>query len=196
MSLVEGLDEEIGDEDGFGEVGLPIAGEEEHLAGESGDAFDALGEGGGEGGLEFGILEGKFEELLVGGEGDEGVADFVGEVPRHLADEAEFVRLDFELHSALVLGDVIENEECGVGSLVCAEAEGDDPDADNRSRQMRRGPFEGSRGLAGLDDLEYLAAELLGEFCLRGRGLRARQRWCERSRGQCRRQRIRFRGRR
>lgn len=115
MSLVEGLDEEIGDEDGFGEVGLPLAGEEEHLAGESGDAFHAFGEGGGEGGLEFGILEGKFEELLVGGEWDEGVADFVSEMLGHGFDEAEVCGFDFEAEGAFVFGDIFDDEEGGIG---------------------------------------------------------------------------------
>ena len=115
MCLVEGLDEEIGDEDGFGEVGLPFAGEKEHLAGEAGDAFDAIGESGGEGGLEFGILEGMLEELLVGGERDEGVADFVSEMLGHGFDEAEVCGLDFEAEGAFVFGDIFDDEEGGIG---------------------------------------------------------------------------------
>ena len=58
-----------------------------------------------------------------------GVSDLVGEVPGHLADEAKLAGFDFKLHGALVLGDVVEDEECGVRAVVFADAERLDADA-------------------------------------------------------------------
>ena len=110
--------EEFGDFHGLAALAVPIAAEEVHLLGEACDTADAFAGGGDEFFSAFVFI--FLDDLLQGGDGREGVADFMGEVPRHLADEAEFVGLDFELHGALVLGDVVEHEECGVGSSVCA----------------------------------------------------------------------------
>jgi len=56
-----------------------VTSEEAHLIDEAGDAFDTIGQGSIERGAKFRVFPFVGEQLLVSGERDHGIADFVGE---------------------------------------------------------------------------------------------------------------------
>ena len=88
-----------------------VASEEAHLIDETGDAFDAIGEGNVEGGAEFRILPFVRQQLLMGRERHHSVADFVGETVSHGFDEAEIGGLDFKALQLLTLGKVFGHQQ-------------------------------------------------------------------------------------
>ena len=92
-----------------------VAGEEEHLAREPGDAFDTVAHRVAERRDELGVVAAFGEQLLIGRNRHDGVADFVRETFGHAFDEAQIRGLDLEGLRAFNLREILDEQQRGVG---------------------------------------------------------------------------------
>jgi len=136
-----------------------IAGEEAHLIQQARHAPDAVGQGRVERGAELGVLPFVGQQLLVGGQRDHGIADFMRQAVGHGFDQAQFGRLDFEVLQLFALREVFRHEQRRGRQAGRLPLERDNADAVDRARRVFPLEFEaGDRG-AGPQDLIHLGAE-------------------------------------
>ena len=98
-----------------------------------GDALDAIGQRMVERLAEFLVVEFLREQLLVRGERDDGVADFVREPVGHGFDEPQIGGLDFQMPQLFGLREVFRGEKARNGHGGIAALERHDGDVVNRA---------------------------------------------------------------
>ena len=117
---------------------VAFAREKTHLIDQPRDAFDAIGERLVEGFAEFPVLVFFREQLLVGGQRHQCVADFVREPVGHVFDEAQVGGLDFQAAQLLDLGEIIGGQQRGHGHGGISALKRHHADVVNRARQIFR----------------------------------------------------------
>ena len=99
------------------------------------------------------------EELLVGGERDERVADLVGEALGDEADELEVGGLDLGALRGPHLGEVLQQQQRRLRQRAAARREGDQRHAEDLRRRAGVLVDEGRRALAPFNHLAQARAE-------------------------------------
>ena len=166
LGILEGLGDQALQRDFVPPV-KGVAGEEEHLVGETGDAFDAVAHRAAEGPNKFGVVAAFGEQLLVGRDGHDGIADLVGEAFGHALDEAEIGGFKLENLRALDLAEIFDEQERGVGGGGFLALEERDAELQHQVGIFRP-PKAEHRGVgAGVKCFKHAAADerrKVGEF--------------------------------
>ena len=108
--FAEGFLDQLFDGHGFHFAGA-VAGQEAHLIDQAADAFDAFLHGAGQGLLEFRVANALLEQLLMGGNGHDGVADFVGHALGHLLHQPQIGGFDFQMPDAVGRRAVLHHQQ-------------------------------------------------------------------------------------
>ena len=111
-----------------------VAGQETHLIDQAHDPLDAVGQSDIERGAEFGVFPFIGQQLLVRGERDHGIADFMGEPIGHGFDQAQIGGLNLEAAQLFALGAVFDHQQGGSGQAGLLPLERDDIDVVNGAR--------------------------------------------------------------